>query len=413
MVGQCPGCGTRPGRGLALITLAGGEGKQTTELCAGRRRRGSGKEYTKDPRTSLPSNVPSCRSLSSGEDGSSKHSGLSYLSDREAARNLQEGIRHRILYLSEQLRVKRAGRDENTMSYLKLVASADRHQAAHIRRAFERVNQRTSATISHIECRLRQCWQQLLELQGHRLMDLALRAEGSLDNGDQPNRPGAAGAGAPETYPCSQQRQQELLLRRVEEELAEVRSSCSGLQVAYQSLQDRYLTDLSVSLESLQEQRYRHALVVEQLDGHLQRHQDEIYCFQQGLAYTEEKSVYLSYERAKEIWEVLEAFESQLAQLEALQQAAQVEVTARLRSRPGELLLWFMSLLLVLACAVLACQRVCTMLTLLALGALAWQKRHAIAATDWQVWIPSWWRLDAKNAKPSSGGPHGAGVPPA
>ncbi|XP_004645198.1 testis-specific protein TEX28 [Octodon degus] len=172
----------------------------------------------------------------------------------------------------------------------------------------------------------------------------------------------------------------------------------------------------------------KHTLVEEQVDGHLQRHRDEIYRFQQGLTYVEEKMAYLSYERAKETWEVMETFKSRLATLEALQQAVQVEVTARLWSQPGELLLRFMSLLLVLACAVLACVstvcscplpwanrrlRMCTMLVLLVLGALAWQKLHTTATADWQVWIPSRWRLDAKNTRPLSGGPHGARVPPA
>ncbi|XP_005414280.2 PREDICTED: LOW QUALITY PROTEIN: testis-specific protein TEX28, partial [Chinchilla lanigera] len=372
------------------------------------------KEHTKDPRTSLPSNMPSHRSLSSNQGGLSSHSGHSHLLDRQVARNLHEGIRHRILYLSEQLKVKRTSPDENTMSYLKLVASTERHQATHVRWAFERVNQSTSATISHIECRLHQCCQQLLELEGQRPTGPALKAEGGLDNGDQPSGPGAAGASAPEPYLCSRRQQRELLLQRVEEELAGVRSSCSGLQGAYQSLQDRYLTDLPVSLESLPEQRYRHVLVEEQVDGHLQRHWDEIYRFQQGLACTQEKMAYLSYERAKETW-VLEAFKSRLAQLEALQQAAQVEVTRGCGAKLGNLYC-ISSLLLVLTCAILACVATicscplpraskrlhrCTVLMLLTLGALAWRKRHAIATADWQVWIPSGWRTGAKNTRPS------------
>ncbi|XP_012368896.1 testis-specific protein TEX28-like, partial [Octodon degus] len=211
-------------------------------------------EYTKVPRTSLATSVPSCRSVSSSEDGPSSHSGRSQQSDREATRNVQEGIRYRILHLSEQLRVERASRDENTRIYLKVVASADRHQAAHIRQAFEKINQRTSASISHIECRLRQCCQQLLELEGRRPSGLALKAEDSLDNVQQPG--GAVGADAPESYVCSPQRQRELLLHRAEEQLEVVRSSCLSLQGGYESLQDRYLSDLPESLESLQEQRY-------------------------------------------------------------------------------------------------------------------------------------------------------------
>ncbi|XP_010626347.1 testis-specific protein TEX28 isoform X2 [Fukomys damarensis] len=357
------------------------------------------KEYAKDPRESLPSNVPSHRFPSPSADGPSGHSGHSGLPDRVVNRSLQEGIRHRIFYLSEQLRVERASRDENTMNYFKLVANTTRHQAEHIWRAFERVNQRIWATMWHMECQLRQCYQQLLELEGRRHKGLALKAEGGPDDREQPSGPGTAAACGPETNPSSPRQQRVFLLHRAEEELAEVRNSCLDLQEGYQHFQDRYLTDLPVLLESLQEQRYRHALVVEQMDDHLQRHRNEIYHFLQSLVCTEEKMAYLSYEQAKEMWEVMEAFKSRLARLEATQQATQVEVTTRLWSGPREVLLRFMSLLLVLVCVVLACVstvcscplppatwhlRTCTVLILLGLGALAWQKQHAIAATDWQ-----------------------------
>ncbi|EHB15829.1 Testis-specific protein TEX28 [Heterocephalus glaber] len=294
---------------------------------------------------------------------------LASLSERDVTRSLQKGIRHRILYLSEQLRVEKASQDENMMNYLKLVTSADRHQAAHIWQAFERVNQHTSATISNIECRLRQCYQQLLELEGHRPKGPALKADIGLDDREQP-------------------------------------AQDNGL----------YAPLCICSVEP------------GQMDGHLQQHRDEIYHFQQGLACSEEKMAYLSYEQAKELWGVVEVLKGRLAKLEALQQATQVAVTARVWSGPRELLPCLMSLLLVLACAVLACvSTVCScplpqaawhlrmfiMLTVLGLGALAWQKQRATAATDWQVWVPSRWRLDAKNSRPSSGGPHGAGVLPA
>lgn len=95
-------------------------------------------EYTKGPTATLSSGIPSCRSLLSSEDGPSGHSSLS---DGKLTRNVQESIKHRILYLSEQLRVEKASRDENTVGYLKLVSKADRHQALHIQQAFEKANQ--------------------------------------------------------------------------------------------------------------------------------------------------------------------------------------------------------------------------------------------------------------------------------
>lgn len=46
----------------------------------------------------------------------------------------------------------------------------------------------------------------------------------------------------------------------------------------------------------------RQVLLEGQVNGHLQGHLDEIYHLKQNLACTEERMVYLSYERTKEIW---------------------------------------------------------------------------------------------------------------
>ncbi|KAJ1057850.1 hypothetical protein K5549_013632 [Capra hircus] len=47
----------------------------------------------------------------------------------------------------------------------------------------------------------------------------------------------------------------------------------------------------------------------------------------------------------------------------------------------------------------------CTMLLLLGLSILAWQKWHAISAPDWQAWIPSRWRRFARTSRPPPEGP--------
>ncbi|XP_040495366.1 testis-specific protein TEX28 [Ursus maritimus] len=405
-------------------------------------------EYTKSPSATVPSNVPSCRSLSSAEDGPSGHSSLS---DGELARNLQDSVKHRILYLSEQLRVEKATRDENTVGYLKLVSKADRHQAPYIRQAFEKVNQRASATIAQIERRLRHCHQELQELEeGCRPKGLVLKAESSLDNCRQPSKKalfseppklgGEDGLSAnlsdivrhlplESHFPASQQgkpsetkrvvRRQDLLLQKVQEALKEVRELHLSLQVSYQSLQEKHRTDLQLSLESLREEKCRQALMEEQVNEHLQGHLDEIYHLKQTLACTEEKMAYLSYERAKEIWEVMENFKNRVSKLETLQQVTQLEMMENFRIRPQKFMFRFVSLLLTLATiflvfisTVCACPlpllnsrlRTCTTLMLIGLGALAWQKRHAIPATDWQAWVPSRWRLYSKDSKPLSDG---------
>ncbi|XP_057573426.1 testis-specific protein TEX28 [Hippopotamus amphibius kiboko] len=382
----------------------------------------------------LPSSVPSCRSLSSSEDGPSGHSSLS---DGELARNLQDSVKHRILYLSEQLRVEKASRDENIVGYLKLVSKADRHRAPHIRQVFEKVNQRASATIAQIEQRLRQCHQQLQELEECcRPKGLVLKAESSLDNDcEQPSEkapfsqsPNKGGEDCPsinlsdvirQFTPESHSRASQqgkfletkceaqpraLPWQKMKEELNKVKTFHLSLQVSCQNLKEQYLTDLQVLLESLREEKCRQAFLEGQVNEHLQGHLDEIYHLKQNLACTEERMAYLSYERAKEMWEVMDTFKSRVAKLEALQQVTQLELTENLQRRLWDFLCRLASLLLTLATVLLvlvssACAcllpllnsrlRMCTALLLVGLGALAWQKRHTIPTTDWQAWVPS------------------------
>ncbi|XP_047620242.1 testis-specific protein TEX28 [Phacochoerus africanus] len=406
-------------------------------------------EYTQSPTAALPSEVPSCRSLSSSEDGPRGHSSLS---DAALARRLQDSIKHRLLYLSEQLRLEKASRDENAMCYLKLVSQAGRRRAPHIRQAFEKVNQRTSATIAQIERRLRQCHQQLQEVEeGCRPKGLVLRAGSSLDTCEQPSTkalvsepPQPGGEDRLSTcpsdvirsfprdgpFPAPQRgrssestrvaQRQRLLWRKMKEELEEVGKVHLRLRVSYESLREQHLTDLQVALEALQEEKCRRALAEGQVNEHLQGHLDEIYLLKQNLACAEEKMAYLSYERAKEIWEVMETFKSRISKLETLQQVTHLEVPGTVWDRPQELTFWFASLLLALAAvllvlvsAVCACPLplenshlcACAGLMLLGLGALAWQKRHAIPSVDWQAWVPARWRLGSKDSRPLSDGP--------
>lgn len=115
----------------------------------------------------------------------------------------------------------------------------------------------------------------------------------------------------------------------------------------------------------------------------------------------------------------METFKNRVSKLETLQQVTQLEMMENFRIRPQKFMFRFMSLLLTLATiflvfisTVCACPlpllnsrlRTCTTLMLIGLGALAWQKRHAIPATDWQAWVPSRWRLYSKDSKPPSDG---------
>ncbi|KAM5291106.1 LOW QUALITY PROTEIN: testis-specific protein TEX28 [Glossophaga mutica] len=398
-------------------------------------------KYTKSPSAALSSNILS-RSLSSSEEGPSGHSSLL---DGEMARNLQDSIKHRILYLLEQLRMEKAIRDKNAVGYLKLVSKTNRHQAPHIRQAFEKVNQRASAAIAQIERRLCQCHQQLQELEeGCRHKGSVLKVESSLDNCQQPSekaqflepaKPGGKGCLSTNLsnrhFPLeshvpalqrgkSSERKRNLLLQKVKEELKEVEKFHLNLQVSYQSLKEKYLTDLQVSLESLKEEKCRQALMEELMNSHLQGYLNEIHRLKQNLACAEEQMAYLSYERAKEIWEVMETFKGRIATLETLQQVTQLEMTENLRNSSQKFVLRFLNLFLTLATIFLVfiftvCTypflllnsrlRICTMLMLIGLGALAWQKWYAIPAVDWQAWVTSRWRLYSKDSKSLSDGP--------
>ncbi|KAL1766300.1 testis-specific protein TEX28 [Sigmodon hispidus] len=393
-------------------------------------------ESTKRSSATLPANVPSYRSLSSHEDCPSSHTSFS---DSELARNVREGVKHRIFYLSEQLRVEKASRDENTMSYLKLVSKADRHQAPYIRQAFERVNQRTSATIAHIERKLYQCHLQLKELEegcssvlkvgidSHKQPGVKVSYSKLSKLGEEDSL--SINIGRPYTLESHlsgiQQRkfshkkyvaqQQKLLLQKMREELTEVKNVQTGLQVSHQSLKKSHMTDVREILESLQEKKTRQSLMDEQVNDHLQRYLDEICHLKQHLACTEEKMAYLSYERAKEIWDVMETFKSRISKLETLQQATQLEMMASLRTRPKDFLFRFISLLLTLTTVLLvlvstlcSCPlpllnsrlRTFSIILLIGLGTLAWQKRHVISVMDWQAWVPFKWKPDFKDAKP-------------
>ncbi|XP_066105885.1 testis-specific protein TEX28 [Saccopteryx bilineata] len=387
-------------------------------------------EYTKIPSATLTLNVSLYRSLPSSKEGPIVHFNLL---DGKMAKNLKDSIKHRIFYLSEQLRVEKVSRDKNIVGYLRLVSKANWRQAPHIRQVFEKVNQRASATIAQIERKLRQCHQQLQELEvGCGSKDLALKVESSPDNCQQPSEKGSSleppkpgGKDCMSTnlsdrhlllerpFPALQQgkslaTKRNLLLQKVKEELKEVEESHFSLRESYQSLKERYLAHLPVSLESLQEQRCRRTWMKELVNDHLQRHLNEIYCLKQNLACAEEKMVCLSYERAKEIWEVMETFKSRISKLETLQQVTQSQMTENLRSCPQKFMCQFLNWLLTLATiflvfifTVCTCPlsllnsrlRMCTMLMLIGLGALVWMKWHAISAMDWQAWVPSGWIL--------------------
>ncbi|XP_038604214.1 testis-specific protein TEX28 [Tachyglossus aculeatus] len=386
----------------------------------------------KSPSPGLPPDDPSLVPRSSGTEapGIRQHS-----ASAELNRILQDTIKHRILYLSEQLKVEKASRDENTVGYLKLVSKADRHQAPLIRQAFEKVNQRSSATIGQIERKLQQTYRQLQELElAVKPRSSALYTDASFPETEQsvenvlrceypePEETGPP----PANVTCTSQeddssgshqdqtsktgslnRQDNLTIQKMNEQLEVIKMFHSSLETDFQNLKVKYLSELEQIVECLQEEKCRHRLIEDQVNDHMQVHLDEILCLKQDLASTEEKMVYQSYEKAKEIWEVMESFQTRISKLEALQQTAQLEMVEKRKNQAQVFLDKFMNLLVTLTNILLVCvtsvsscplslirspPRILAIFMVISLGAVAWQKWQARSNTDWHAWLSSRWK---------------------
>ncbi|XP_044538831.1 testis-specific protein TEX28 [Gracilinanus agilis] len=363
-------------------------------------------------------------------------------SANESNQSLQDCVKYRILCLSEQLRVEKTSRDKNTVGYLKLASKAGRHKAAHIRQAFEKVNQRSSATIAHLECKLRQYQLQLQEMEEgsqpkrskpeerarktQKLTDQAPLGGGPKPRGEEAQS--AHRASALEEVRVATALLKEKLFKRnntswqqnqlfltIKKELEEIKTSHGKLELSYHTLKEKYLTDLQLIIESLQEEKHRQNTIEEQVNEHVQGQLDDISRIKQNLACTEEKMIYLSYERAKEIWEVIETFENRISKLETQQLTAQLEMTEKPQSHSQVFLFRFMSLLLTLTTIVLICVsticschlpffkcrlRACIILLLIALGIVAWQEWYNIPHMHWHEWFLTRWKSYYKDSRP-------------
>nr|AAW78398.1 CXorf2 [Notamacropus eugenii] len=384
----------------------------------------------KSQSSSYPPNRPINRRPSCTSDEGS--SGNPSQSVGEIGQRLQDNVKHHILYLSEKLKVEKTSRDENTVGYLKLMSKADRHQVTHIRQAFEKVNQRSSATIAHIERKLRQYHQQLREIEeGNRLKCSSLREEKAKKNQEATHKVPLVENPKPRTeeYQCTNplnafegdklaaalpqeksskidsmdQKEQSLFMLKIKGELEDIKKSHSRLELSYQTLKEKYLTELQLIIESLQEEKSKQKVMEEQVSDYMQGHLSEISYIKQNLACAEEKMVYMSYERAKEIW-VMRTFQNRISRLETQQQADQLEIMGKSRRHTQVFLFKFMSLLLTLTTILLICvSTICTcpfpffryrfhfytILLLTGLGIIIWQKWYSNVYTHWHEWILS------------------------
>ncbi|XP_026532179.1 testis-specific protein TEX28 [Notechis scutatus] len=350
-------------------------------------------------------------------------------SSQSSYRSPKDALRHRILHLSELLRVEKANRDDNLSTYVELVGKADREKAPSIRQAFERINQRSSANIAHLEQRLQDCLTQLKRLEQKNLSP----ADSSPSPPPQTLKVNVAHQGpynmfkfrpteAPLIEECSipestenesiiEAAPKQYLEEEAKKKLQELRSQITELKEYHKvldsqrnMLDEAWKADKKQIMELLQEEKKRHYNLEIQVNDAVQLNLNEITNLKHDLACTEEKMVYQSYERSRDVWEVLDSYQTRLAKLEQQQQAQQQEAMDMPQASMYKLYGQLMNLLLTIAAIILVFfstisafivpllhtrMRAMSTLLVITIITLAWNYFHDIIESEWKTWLPS------------------------
>ncbi|XP_054859252.1 testis-specific protein TEX28 [Eublepharis macularius] len=354
-----------------------------------------------------------------------------------SSRNQRDGLYHRIFHLSELLRVEKANRDDNTSCYVELVSKADREKAPSIRHAFERINQRSCANIAHLEQRLQDCWNQLKKFEQRTA--IAQESHSSAASSQQQfftlkgsfSRPAYFGLSrirssknstqeeihspsptdsegkSPASEASTQQFLDELSQLKFEDlrgQLAELKGAHKALEDEWQKLEKSWKDDKWEMMELLQEEKKRHYSLEVQVNDVIQVNLSEITNLKHDLACTEEKMVYQSYERSRDIWEVLDSYQTRLAKLETQQQTQQMEALDLPQASVYKLYGQLMNLLLTIAAILLVCVstisaftlpllrtpwRALATLSVITAVVLVWNYLRDIPELEWTTWLPS------------------------
>ncbi|KAM9475190.1 transmembrane and coiled-coil domains protein 1 isoform 3-T3 [Clarias gariepinus] len=147
------------------------------------------------------------------------------------------------------------------------------------------------------------------------------------------------------------------------QEVQELREVQTRLDESLEQLKVHYQRDYTLSMQALQEERFRCERLEEQLNDLTELHQNEILNLKQELSSMEEKMAYQSYERTRDIQEALEACQTRISNMELQQQQQQVvqlegleNATARaLLGKVINILLALMAVLLVFVSTVANC----------------------------------------------------------
>ncbi|XP_053147187.1 testis-specific protein TEX28 [Hemicordylus capensis] len=369
------------------------------------------------------------RSRSSSIDSTLSHA---------SSRSQRDALRHRIFHLSELLREEKANRDGNTSCYVELASKADREKASSIRQAFERINQRSSANIAHLEQRLQESLNQLKKLEQKTLtahdssisatsaQQLSFAHRGSLAQQTSliPRDRTAEIATVeeihlpplieskeehPEAEAASKQSLEEISKQKLQElkvQLLKLREDHKTLENEWHKLEEAWKADKKQMMELLQEEKRRHYHLEVQVNDVIQINLSEITNLKHDLACTEEKMVYQSYERSRDIWEVLESYQTRLSKLESQQQAQQQEAIELPQASVYKLYGQLMNLLLTIATIVLVCististfvlpflhtrWRAVTTLLLIITITIVWKYLPVITKQKWTTWLPANW----------------------
>ncbi|XP_038638525.1 transmembrane and coiled-coil domains protein 1-like [Scyliorhinus canicula] len=317
-------------------------------------------------------------------------------------------LQQKVLKISEEIRVRQGHRNANTSEYLHLVSHTDRAQAFRLKEAFERKNQYLSSVVSQLQRRLENYVSRQKQLE----RDTSLMRESdpsllAMDGSHDRPQPDSSHLSEASYNPLGQSDSDLLAPHRLHqnpfpdidrlplpddeysvitsfsedfqdllglgfnakssransldrhamgylpmlEELAEIKETQINLELNFKSIAEQYNQHYAAFEESLHEEKYRLNQLQAQLNDLIDLHQNEVLNLKSELASLEEKIAYQSYESSRDIWEVLENFQSKLMRLEQQQQQGELldhVNTRQLLGKSMNLLLIIFAVLLML-----------------------------------------------------------------
>ncbi|KAG7281042.1 hypothetical protein CRUP_016674 [Coryphaenoides rupestris] len=170
------------------------------------------------------------------------------------------------------------------------------------------------------------------------------------------------------------------------EEVKEICEAKTQLSEDLEELKGQFKRDYVVINQALQEERYRHEVLEDQLNDMTELHQNEMSNLKQELSGIEERVAYQAYERARDIQEALESCQTRVSKLELQQQQQQ---TVQLENHDARVLLGkSINIMLAIVTVILVCVS-----TAAKFAAPLMRSRHHVIATMLGVcFLAVFWR---------------------